>query len=142
MNALQLEITRLIWKKEYVLCSQWIEIHRTKNKEEAEKIMNDGNDKWVKHCELCADYWEIPAGNEIDISEENTPATLSDFHRWMNDKWCSYRTSFEQKSFSIEFRGNEDSEWDTTIPYDSSLWLLEQSEDTLKQIIDLINSNK
>lgn len=71
---------------------------------------------------------------EGDDSEMTiSPATLSDFHRWMNEKvkW------WEQCSLYIS---HDDTR--LYIPYDSSKDLLEQSDDTLKQIIELISSNQ
>ena len=40
---------------EYVLVSQGIEIYRTKDKQEAEEIMNSETEDWYKYCERCAD---------------------------------------------------------------------------------------
>lgn len=54
----------------YVLVSQGIEIYRTTNKEEAEKIMNESNKEWCKYCHKCYDEGEIPADNEVFMYEE------------------------------------------------------------------------
>ena len=55
---------------DYVLVSQGIEIYRTKDKQEAEEIMNSENEDWYKYCERCADNDERPADNEIFMYEE------------------------------------------------------------------------
>ena len=55
---------------EYVLVSQGIEIFRTKDKEEAEQMMNDDNEEWYKYCQWCYDNDERPADNEIFMYEE------------------------------------------------------------------------
>lgn len=57
-------------KKEYVLVSQGIEIYRTIDKEEAEKIMNESNKEWYEYREKCAENGERPADNEIFMYEE------------------------------------------------------------------------
>jgi len=58
------------------------------------------------------------------------PATLSDLHRWMNEKWISW---YQEK---YKFHSEESMIW-----YDSSKDLLEQSTETLDKIIELIKSN-
>lgn len=139
MTDLQLELTRRIGEKEYILCSQWIEIYRIKDKEEAKKIMNDWNDKWRDYCEKCADIFEKPADNEIDINEEITPTTLSNFHRWMNRneiEWGQWwaggiRVKREKTDRFSKIRL-------LSITYDASKDLLDQNEETLKQIISFI----
>ncbi len=57
--------------KEYVLLSQGIEIYRTKNKEEAEKIMNDENHDWYQYKQECLDNNESYADNSIEMFEED-----------------------------------------------------------------------
>lgn len=56
---------------QYVLVSQGIEIYRTYNKLEAEKIMNDGNEEYFDYRQKCYDNYERPADNEIFLYEEN-----------------------------------------------------------------------
>ena len=69
----------------------------------------------------------------------NSPATLSDLHRWIDSqKWVHYWNQ-NRKTITID-SGVE--EKDTVyIPYYSSKDLLDQSDETLKQIIDLIRNN-
>ena len=55
----------------YVLVSQGIEIGRTKDKQEAEKMMNDGNEEWYKYCQWCYDNDESPVDNEVFMYEED-----------------------------------------------------------------------
>lgn len=138
MTPLQLELTRLIGKKEYVLCSQWIEIFRTKNKEEAEKIMNDWNEKYEKYIDSL-EWWTPIVDNRIDISEEDIPATLSDLHRWMsNNRGFYWEHNWEWiKIVNYGWDGKN-----IVITYDAEEDLLDQSEETLKQIVELIKSNQ
>lgn len=133
LSPLQLELTKLIGKKEYILISQWIDIFRTINLEQAENMMNEWNEKWRKYCEECAEINEKPADNEISMDcIDTTPATLSDFHRYLNKKH-SWWMQNENRIFVIEMN-----KW---IPYDSSKDLLDQDEETLKQIVELVKSN-
>lgn len=55
---------------EYVLVSQGIEIYRTKDKELAEKIMNEENKKYYEYLEECSLAFEVPADNEVFMYEE------------------------------------------------------------------------
>lgn len=58
--------------KQYVLVSQGIEIYRTENEDEAEKIMKKNNDKWLDYCQKCIDDYEYYADNEVFMYvEEN-----------------------------------------------------------------------
>lgn len=56
--------------KEYVLVSQGIEIYRTTNKEEAEKMMNENNKSWREYVARCIEESERPADNEVFMYEE------------------------------------------------------------------------
>lgn len=56
--------------KEYVLVSQGIEIYRTADKEEAERMMNEYNDEWREYVARCYENWERPADNEVFMYEE------------------------------------------------------------------------
>lgn len=56
--------------KEYVLVSQGIEIYRTTNKEEAEKMMNESNKSWREYVERCIEEGERPVDNEVFMYEE------------------------------------------------------------------------
>lgn len=71
-------------------------------------------------------------------------ASLSDFHRWINIEYYFY-----QKNPSYKWEHHEDWIFITDkrglikkIPYDSSKDLLEQDEETLKQMVELIKSNQ
>lgn len=126
MNSLQLELTKLIWKKELSFGCYT-------------KVPNEGYARiiYVNPNDSIAVEW---SGSEFDVWEYEFighPATLSDLHRFMNEKgivlwqWCDYIYSV------FEY----DEEWYfPQIKYDSSKYLLEQSDETLKQIIDLIKS--
>lgn len=60
----------IIWKKEYVLVSQGIEIYRTTDKEEADKMMNESNEQWHRYCQKCIENGDRPADNEVFMYEE------------------------------------------------------------------------
>lgn len=57
--------------KQYVLVSQGIEIFRTHDKPEAEKIMNESNDEYYIYCQKCYDNNEAPVDNEVFMYEED-----------------------------------------------------------------------
>lgn len=54
---------------DYVLVSQGIEIYRTKDKNEALEIMEQGNKEWYEYCQECYDNHEPCADNEIFMCE-------------------------------------------------------------------------
>ena len=54
----------------YVLVSQGIEVFRTDNKSEAEKILIDCNTKWYEYCQKCYENNERAADNEMFLYEE------------------------------------------------------------------------
>lgn len=56
--------------KEYVLVSQGIEIYRTTDKTEAERMMNESNAEWREYVARCIENWERPADNEVFMYEE------------------------------------------------------------------------
>ena len=56
--------------KQYVLVSQGIEIYRTTDKEEAERMMNESNDEYHEYLQRCADEGERPADNMVYMHEE------------------------------------------------------------------------
>lgn len=56
--------------KEYVLVSQGIEIYRTINQEEAEKMMNESNERWRRYVNECIENGDRPADNEVFMYEE------------------------------------------------------------------------
>lgn len=100
MTPLQLELTRLIGKKEtYIEESPW---------------------SWQQYKR-----------------EREIPATLSELHRWMNEKIGL--GTWHMDALGIFY--TTDWRWDMVykIPYDSSKDLLNQDEETLKQIISIIN---
>ena len=55
---------------EYVLVSQGVEIYRTKDKNEALEIMEQGNKEWCKYRQECYDNYEPCVDNEIFMYEE------------------------------------------------------------------------
>ena len=107
MNEIQIELTRLIGKKERML-------------------RDDFYDNTWCPSSLIAE--------ESDYELKEIPATLSDFHRWMNEKWIEW----EQR---IDWFEISESNWVHFQKYDSNKKLLEQSEECLKQIVALVKSS-
>lgn len=56
--------------KEFVLVSQGIEIYRTKSQENAINMVKKENDEYFDYCQRCADNYERPADNYIDLEIE------------------------------------------------------------------------
>lgn len=56
---------------EYVLVSQGIEIYRTKNKDEAQEMMDKSNKDWREYVERCIEEGDRPADNEVFLEEED-----------------------------------------------------------------------
>ena len=56
--------------KQYVLVSQGIEIYRTTDKEEAERMMNESNAEYYEYLQRCADEGERPADNMVYMHVE------------------------------------------------------------------------
>ena len=56
--------------KQYVLVSQGIEIYRTTDKEEAERMMNESNAEYYDYLQRCADEGERAADNMVYMYEE------------------------------------------------------------------------
>ena len=91
--------------------------------------------------EKSTSHWTVqfPGSNSIQNWDTHSietseiiwhPATLSDLHRWMN-----LHGEFQQNYTVITF--TQSAGWDTEIKYDSSKDLLDQSTETLTQIIEL-----
>lgn len=153
MNDLQLELTRLIGKKEL---TPWCEIivH------DENFIMHDNNrhatvqhiteqwDLFLMYFVSCVSWFDkhmsqVPLNGYIHHDDKETfgsieilnhPATLSDFHRWMNEEGILW----SQVTNIRILKGKQKD--DIVIPYDSSKCLLDQEPSTLEQIISLIKS--
>lgn len=48
---------------EYVLVSQGVEIYRTKDKDEAQEMMDKNNKDWREYVERCIEEGDRPADN-------------------------------------------------------------------------------
>lgn len=60
------------WKiREYILVSQWVEILRTQDKQEAEEIMEKNNIEWNIYISKCIENNEEYIDNEIFMYEED-----------------------------------------------------------------------
>ena len=57
--------------EQYVLVSQGIEIYRTTDKTEAERMMNESNANWREYVARCIENHERPADNEVFLYVEN-----------------------------------------------------------------------
>jgi hypothetical protein len=149
MTPLQLQLTKLIGDKELTFgCYVY-----TKDKDYSWKPLAiviksfhwfNTSYTWYSHTTdnitvWITFWWKYNSGkikpicsfskNEMEIIWH--PATLSDLHRWMNEK----NVEFTQENNYIY------PEYYSRIPYNSSLPLLEQDESTLEQIRDLIINN-
>lgn len=149
MTPLQLELTRLIGKKELsfgcLVTVQSTDLrHRYVWYDEEYEV--DTEEEFYYVCKYdgilysdrngCETLWKMWANwNDWKIIEIIWhPATLADFHRWMNENvfyWSQWYESFSYDKNWISY---------DNIPYDSSKELLDQSEETLQQIISLIKT--
>lgn len=141
MNAQQLTITRLIGKKEL---SFWCIIgHKEKifvfvdNHAYDDIIVSNEYDKWAfrnidEWCGCCSNSESFSSSYDVIWH----PATISDLHRHMNKNHIRW----EQNLFCIKWIVDE--RWNyMPIEYDSDKDLLDQSTETLAQIIELINNS-
>ena len=132
MNELQIKLTKLIGKKELSFgCEVIISMQNF--------ILVDSRKYWFKHSArvIWADEDNEWYNYDLTVKKQDIeiiwhPAQLHDLHRWMNEKKIYFvmrpeRIDTSKKEFSV-------------IPYNSSLPLLEQSEETLQQIINLITN--
>ena len=55
---------------EYVLVSQGIEIYRTRDRDEARKMVREMNKQYYKYAQMCIDNGEPYADNEVFLYEE------------------------------------------------------------------------
>lgn len=142
MTPLQLQLTQLIGKKELSLgCKiiyqdkEYVYINET-------WYMTDLH-QWCHSIFWICEEWHSN-DDPLDVKRINTgykyeiighPATLSDFHRLLTVKWSYWaQTEYLISDFSSPKK--------FSIKYDSSKDLLDQDEETLKQIIDLIENNQ
>lgn len=132
MNTLALELTRLIGKKELTFGCLFL----TNRSEEIRK-WDDNHFRW-KEGIYFSSSGTYCVGETMEIIWH--PATLSDLHRWMNENlkrnWTMWTEDIHYhvwKKVWLDFEI-------FIIKYDSSKDLLDQSEETLKQLIDLITS--
>lgn len=144
MTPLQLELTKLIGKKELtfgcLIDCQWfwpyITIHWDLSVSDSVSVL--------KPSIMWYDKTRVNIGREQIIGH---PATLSDFHRWMNEKykyWFEHRATDNESGIEIrvKYAPTMDCSHIVWIPYNSSKDLLDQEVSTLEQIISLIKENK
>ena len=128
MTPLQLELTRLIGKKELTfgckVIAEWTIRTMVWDADYKNYLTSNGSIEY--------NYY-VYANEDTEFSIDEIighPATLSDFHRWIMKTH-----DFAQSGTYIEIMsGSEIIE----IKYDSSKNFLDQDEETLKQIISLI----
>ena len=138
MNELQLELTRLLWKKELSFgCLVKIDknIHKLcfyiyRDREWITKLSYENNDS------LSNDHWRLIT----EIVNNNTiiwhPATLSDFHRWLEENKIRWDMWYTLWFIGISLKNKV-----ILIDWNSSKDLLDQDSEVLKQIIELIKNN-
>ena len=130
MTPLQIELTRLIGKKELdfwcrcktkweyeediVLCSYWKTVEWCKRNKSSSLEVDDIIDEIIGH-----------------------PPTLSDLHRFMNENGMVW--NMDKRIIYIDLSDLTVLE---PIWYNSSKYLLDQETSTLEQIISLISSNQ
>lgn len=148
MNNLQLELTSLIGKKKLTL---WAIVTVELEDETVEWVFikniadSDDTGSWYVSffrgitIQNSNDEFEDLECFESDVEIIGHPATLSDFHKWMNDMDLNWSQEPEGLSANIVFNESWDGSFDE-IEYDTSLELLDQEEEILKQIIALIKS--
>ncbi len=122
MTPTQLELTRLIGKKELVDIEGCQAFGSSCG-------IKDSDGKYV--CKYCR-YWNGQQREE----EKCIPATLTDFHRWLVDK-CLI---FEQRALSFVVKDVEMNLL-LEVSYLSSKPLLDQEEATLSAILNLVKSH-
>lgn len=141
MNALQIELIRLLWRKELTF---WCYILRGKN----DCIYRLFSDDEISGYNLIEDlswdsegyyFWDIESFDKDEDEILGHKPELSDFHMWMNEK-SPYGKAFDQDSDYIKFYYFDIRRIELLIKYDASKYLLNQDEETLKQIIALIKS--
>jgi hypothetical protein len=129
MTDLQLELIELIGKKDLsfgCLVKKWKDIA---------KVIYENHYDIDVLIKVRYEYSYQSSYNIDGIEIIWHPATLSDLHRWMNEnRWKD--VTFYQTYTYIDFTHKTGKEIE--ISYDSSKDLLDQSEETLTQIIDLI----
>lgn len=133
MTPLQIEITRLIGKKELTFGCLFYD-DKSKDESSINRVWNGDLDSRKQTYS----YWWWEEWETVSIVEIiGHPATLSDFHRWMNEKELCWRQ--EELQFTLIIDGEIKY---TIIQYKSYKDLLDQDESVLKQIISLIKENK
>ena len=135
MNELQIELTKLIGKKELTF---WCFIQSVRL---SRIISKDYDTEWLNTWRYrMIDYWENSYTGVVKEEEIiGHPATLSDLHRFINSKQLIF--DWVQNSVTIIIK---DENWlcEKRIKYDSDKDLLEQEDITLEAIISLITSNQ
>jgi len=147
MTDLQLELTRLIGRKELTFgCIVYIP---------ETKIYSRRLKEWfwrVHFANALTEYMWVCLDNKNYIPWFNAkkrnveiighPATLSDLHKWMNDSTFNWFQS--NRKLTLQWSQKKWSwfiDLETSIVYDSSIGLLDQSESTLQAIINLIKEH-
>lgn len=137
MNALQIELIRLLWRKELTF---WCYILKSKN----DCIYRLFSDDEISGYNLIEDlswdsegyyFWDIESFDKDNDEILWHKPELSDFQRWMN----SHTNWFGQTSES-DYDEIRPMNQNIKIKYDSSKDLVDQDEETLIQIIALIKS--
>lgn len=151
-EGIRLEITRLIGKKDLTrgclvtLNSVWQKYSEKPQKWRLAEYITEWKYLWKTQI-LTANNANRRFKSSWEVTEIiGHPATISDFHRWMNENiresehWQQFKDSISIVDYKLQME-QPYSDYFTTIPYDSSKYLLDQETSTLEQIISLIKSN-
>ena len=138
MNQQQLLLTQLLGSKELTFgCVVKIESQKWQSR--IAKIV-DYSDKWFATFASNGNIMTMTPNNRAKTQWKISeiiwhPATETDFKRWLNENVSNWKQDRKWLSFNFFLK-------DTVfIQYDSSKNLLEQSTETLTQIIELITNN-
>ena len=134
LTDLQLELTQLIGSKELSFGCIIQEPNWWYTSKFVREIDNEDEEEFFVHDDI-GNKFRFIYQRWFDWTIIGHPATLSDFHRWMNEN----NEPFQHAKDAIRLRFDN---WYTVIPYDSSKDLLDQDTETLKQIINLICNNQ
>lgn len=143
MNTLQIELTRLIGKKE--LTFGCFINHKVDDDFDGDWHLARVTEVEDKHFFF---YPRTPYG-DTDWSDDESeyeiighPATLTDLHRWMNEKKVNWDQDKRAINTTIPFTDTDWTEITFYLPYDSNKDLLDQETSTLEKVISLITSNQ
>lgn len=85
--------------KKYVIISQGCLIHQTPDKEEAKKMVEEDNKKYLEYVERCINEWEPYADTSLSIVEEEmTQQDVINIYKENNNNFAGLRKSLNKMS--------------------------------------------